>query len=224
MAGNRYSEEIKEEARELRNQGWSYKQIADKFGTSKSMTHYWCNNINYSSNSKAQLDHLIENIIVDPLYDIREDGTIWTLKDKTGKLVTNTWRQCDKKRDQNYKAVKYSGKNLRVHRIVYRKFKGKLDPNLEINHIDGNKHNNTPENLELLTSQENIQHSVDNKLHCFGEKVGTSVLTEDIVKTIRQLFYHHNLSKSEIQKKLNLKKTTVHDICEFNSWKHVTDF
>lgn len=222
--GNRYSEDVKNEARKLRSEGWSYRKIADKFGTHNSTVQYWCKNITYDDGTKANLDILIEQIINDPIYDIREDGTIWTLKDTYGKQVTSTWRRCDIHAEKKYRQVKYNYKLLKVHRIIYRKFKGKLDANFDINHIDGKHDNNIPDNLELVTSQQNIKHSVENKLHCFGEKVGTSVLTEDIVKQIRKMFYKEGLTKNEIQKSLNLTKTTVWDVCEFNSWKHVTDY
>lgn len=59
------------------------------------------------------------------------------------------------KNNVGYNAVKISGKHLYVHRLVYRTFVGVIPSNMEINHIDHDKDNNSLENLELLTHSEN---------------------------------------------------------------------
>lgn len=53
-----------------------------------------------------------------------------------------------------------NGKDRRwmVHRIVYEAFIGKIPSDCEINHIDEDKKNNRPENLEAITHIENIRH------------------------------------------------------------------
>lgn len=74
-----------------------------------------------------------------------------------------------------YKFVKlfnYSGQHtLYIHRLMYRTFVGAIPPNMEINHIDHNKHNNSLSNLELVTREENMKKAIEfygNKLnpHC----------------------------------------------------------
>lgn len=50
-------------------------------------------------------------------------------------------------------------KNLYVHRLVAEAFIPKSDPNLEVNHIDGNKANNCMDNLEWVTRSENSKHA-----------------------------------------------------------------
>lgn len=47
-----------------------------------------------------------------------------------------------------------------VHRLIYKNFIGIIDAKLEVNHKDGNKTNNYPTNLELLTHKENVLHAV----------------------------------------------------------------
>jgi hypothetical protein len=46
---------------------------------------------------------------------------------------------------------------IRVHRLVYSHFIGKLDDKLCIDHIDGNKKNNHSTNLQQITVKENIR-------------------------------------------------------------------
>lgn len=54
---------------------------------------------------------------------------------------------------------------LLVHRIVAIAFLGIPEWGMEVNHIDGNKHNNFVENLEWTTKSKNIQHAYDMGLH-----------------------------------------------------------
>ena len=52
----------------------------------------------------------------------------------------------------------------RVHRLVAEHFIENPFNKPEINHIDGNKHNNNASNLEWVTKKENCQHSWKNGL------------------------------------------------------------
>lgn len=55
----------------------------------------------------------------------------------------------------------YQGKsyNLIIHRQVALLFVDGYKNNLQVNHIDGNKNNNRADNLEWVTSKENINHA-----------------------------------------------------------------
>lgn len=78
-----------------------------------------------------------------------------------------------------------------IHRLVFRHFSKKPITNgLVINHIDGNKLNNSFDNLELVTHAENLRHAVIkglNDLKAASEK-GASVsrkFSEDEIREIR---------------------------------------
>ena len=46
-----------------------------------------------------------------------------------------------------------------LHCIVWETFIGEIPDSMQINHIDGDKHNNCLENLELVTPSENMCHA-----------------------------------------------------------------
>ncbi len=67
----------------------------------------------------------------------------------------------------NYFAVFFANKNQYIHRLMAETFIS--GPAKEhVNHIDGNKQNNTLPNLEWATASENTQHAVDTGLMTHG--------------------------------------------------------
>lgn len=93
-------------------------------------------------------------------YLIYDDGRIYS--EKTRKFL-----KCSK----DTKGYKYlSLKHLKakrscpkVHRLVISLFLGEK-PEMQVNHIDGNKENNSIENLEYVTNKENRIHAIENGL------------------------------------------------------------
>lgn len=65
---------------------------------------------------------------------------------------------------RRYLQICLSSENVKrkylVHRIVAETFISNLDNKREVNHKDGNKLNNSVENLEWVTSSENKKHAV----------------------------------------------------------------
>lgn len=50
-------------------------------------------------------------------------------------------------------------KRIRKHRFIWEYFNGEIPKGFQINHIDGNKTNNSLNNLELNTAKQNAQHA-----------------------------------------------------------------
>lgn len=61
------------------------------------------------------------------------------------------WKVCLSKNNIHYR--------LDVHRLVAKAFIPNPHNYIEINHIDGNKHNNNVNNLEWTTRSENLKHA-----------------------------------------------------------------
>lgn len=71
----------------------------------------------------------------------------------------------------------YKRKNATVHRLIATAFIPNPNNFPEINHIDGNKTNNSIENLEWCTRSHNMKHAVANGLHM-------KVIPHDLRKTV----------------------------------------
>lgn len=165
----------------------------------------------------ARNDKLIEQLLRDPDYRIYENGEVWSLIQRTGKRsICGNWRQLkihrhEKNANHFYHNIRYKRKYLALHRVIFRKFKGKLNPNKVINHIDGNSENNHVDNLELITQSENSRHSYE----VLGRSPsrGNAKIPDEVVFQIRD-DYSNGMKQSEIQKKYNVKhKSTISGIC-----------
>ena len=87
-------------------------------------------------------------------YIVSDTGLIWAIKKDGLKLKKQRITP------KGYKTTNIDKVPLLVHRIVMEAFKGKSD--LTVDHIDGNKLNNSLDNLEYVTIQENIKRAWDN--------------------------------------------------------------
>jgi hypothetical protein len=56
---------------------------------------------------------------------------------------------------RGYRVVKIKGRMFRAHRIIYYLHYGVWPGDFQIDHMDGDKLNNKPENLRLVTSEQN---------------------------------------------------------------------
>ena len=110
-------------------------------------------------------------------YYVTEDGQIWSQK-------TNKYLSQHKDKDGYLKVRLVSKDDKRhaysVHRLVLENFYPTAGMNnLQVNHIDGNKENNSLSNLEWMTCLENIHHAMDNNLR--AKINGASKLTKEQV-------------------------------------------
>lgn len=163
----------------------------------------------------ARNDNLIESLIVDEMYDIRNDGTIWTFKSGNG-TVKSTMRPISFTKSNGYLGFRYRNKFLLLHRIIYRKFVGKICPYMVINHKDGVRNNNSLENLELVSYSENNRHAYEvlkrESKKLYGTDNHQAKFTKDQVDEIRKNFDNKIMDISQLSKNYNVCRLTMRNI------------
>ncbi len=107
-----------------------------------------------------------------------------------------------------------------VHRLVSRTFLGGKPDGYVVNHMDGRKHNNGADNLEYVTPAENERHAVDMGLKARGERNNKAKLTEDDVRSIRDL-YKGGLTQVELGKMYGMSHRGIGHVVNRKNWKHV---
>jgi predicted XRE-type DNA-binding protein len=156
----------------------------------------------------AHKDIFIEELVRSPHYRVDEEGAVWTTINRGG-WPTDVWRRADLVEKHGYKGVSFKHQKLAAHRVVYRALKGELDARLVVNHIDGNKQNNHPDNLELITNSANNLHA--QKFHGgFGRtKEHPYHLRAALVRALKEL----GVSQNEIARTLGLTKSFISQVC-----------
>ena len=137
---------------------------------------------------------------IDPTrYLISDEGKIALIN---GRILNG----CNPKNEKGYirvTLVNKSGKlkKYALHRLVLAAFT--YDSNLEVDHIDCNKLNPALYNLEYVTGDENKHRASINGLYRTGEDHQFSILTNDQVRKVCELFEQgYNIRK--VEKKLGL--------------------
>ena len=92
-------------------------------------------------------------------------------------------------------------KSFKVHRLVAQAFIPNPENKREVNHIDGNKHNNNVNNLEWVTSSEN-------KLHAFEMHLNPTKRDLDEEEIIR-MYCEEKMSIRQIAKEFNVADCAI---------------
>jgi hypothetical protein len=130
------------------------------------------------------------------------------------------------KRDNGYLQVMLCSKGKirthKVHRLIAETFIPNPDNKPQINHINGIKDDNRIDNLEWVSSSENIQHAYDIGLRIprKGVDINTSRLIENEVLEIRHLL-KEGLSMNKISKIYKVSPCAIFDFKHNITWKHV---
>lgn len=176
---------------------------------------------------------ILDNIGI--LFEIDKQGRIWRIARRynaggaRGGLIAT--RKITRKRAEIHHCrgyfsvsmcVNYTSFLALAHRIVWRYFFGEIPEELEINHKNGIKTDNRPENLEVITHVQNIHHGyniglTDNR----GERHPHRKLTDLIVIAIREKYARGKVSQRELAKEYKVSYATIKDIVHGELWKHI---
>ncbi len=148
------------------------------------------------------------------------EGTTHNWCDDTG-VVYNTNRAL-KVREDRYGYLRLNliidgnHKTVHVHTLVAELFIPNVENKFQINHKDGNKQNNSVDNLEWCTAKENVIHARETGLHQ-GVRSSAIITKGDVVlhfDTITAMCSFFHVNHSTVYRRLH-----GGSFCEFRGWK-----
>lgn len=150
-------------------------------------------------------------------YYVTDDGRIWSEQ-------TNKFMSVRLDKDGYLKVVLSCTDNngrhrFSVHRLVLENFNPVSNMRqLQVNHIDGDKTNNSLDNLEWVTCKENIAHAINNNLR--AEINGSAKLTE---AQVIEIYNRSNNGESNISlgKEFSLHPDSIGKIKNKKTWKEL---
>jgi len=163
-----------------------------------------------------------------PDYYAGIDGSIWSHKKLSPNSKAAIW--CKKTlrpdKDGYLRTSMYKDKvekTILVSRAVALAWLGlPTDPKkVEVLHKDHNNQNNKPDNLKFGTRLENEQEKTAAGRRPFGEQAVRSILTEMQVRVFMRLF-QEGLSYIEVAKMFGYNKSTIGNLKNERTWKHIT--
>lgn len=154
----------------------------------------------------------MRQIVVDNIstsYFITEDGKCYN--QNTGKYLVGQKNYRNGYFSYNITMPDGSKKRLYAHRLVAMAFIPNPENKTQINHIDGDKTNNSVDNLEWVTPRENQEHAVDRELrkfkHVFCFSKDKKLVAE--YKNIREASKAVNVSAGLIEQEVNKEIKTL---------------
>lgn len=166
------------------------KKRVEKYFKTKEEAELWRNKIRKELSDKSLQDELWKNIPNFSMYQASNFGRLRSLNYKRSGIIKVLNPSISNDGYLKTMLLNDSGKynSCTVHKFITLAFYGSRPPELEVNHIDGNKLNNNINNLEYCTRSENCKHAVRIGLWEVkrGEKNGMAKLTQAQVDEARE--------------------------------------
>ena len=160
--------------------------------------------INKLRNRCRIIEKWIPIIGYDGLYEISSKGRVMSHKTRRSKVLKNNI-------NNGYARVQLTRGNVKcffaVHRLVADAFVSNPHNKPHVNHIDGDRENNLPHNLEWVTPKENLHHAIASGLNCSYKK---------LVLNTKNGIYYDSIRKAEVSMGL----TRGHLTGKLNGYKH----
>jgi hypothetical protein len=99
-------------------------------------------------------------------------------------------------------------KTIRVHRLMAELFIREVKAGEQVNHIDGDRRNNSLSNLEIVSPKENIQNALKRGVFHKGQRALKGKISREMVMEIQKLISDGKMNK-EIAKKFNIDPSNV---------------
>lgn len=124
---------------------------------------------------------------------------------------------------RGYHKIHLHGKDAKctgVHRLVASAFLGRIPDGLQVNHKNGVKTDNRPENLEYVTGKENIRHACSlGLIDRQGENNRSAKLTTEQVGWVRRIYRHGKTTYRQLGECFSVSEKTIGSIVTGHRWK-----
>ena len=152
-----------------------------------------------------------------PNYQASNDGKIRYIK--TGNILEGGY-------NRRYLRAKVDGKGLDIHRLVAAAWIPNPENKPQVNHINGNKHDNRIENLEWVTAYENNLHARVTGLSTGpkkGEQNNCAKLTDDTIRYIKSIHkpFHKEFGTRALAKRFGVNDCWLSSILNNNRKRKV---
>ena len=151
--------------------------------------------------------------------DFDYDKEVWKEIAKTGYEVSDLGRIRNKNRilagsrhNDGYVITNIHGDQIPIHRFVANAFVPNPNNLPEVNHKDGNKMNNSAENLEWVTRSQNQKHAVDMGLQPRGISTYRGKFTDEQREEIKNLWNNGCYTRRELARMYGVSHTCINDI------------
>lgn len=157
-----------------------------------------------------------------PYYLISNMGNVKKLKNLNNMKTYDRggYTRIDLYDSRNKKYLKRS-----VHRLVAEAFIPNPLNKPQVNHIDGDKDNNSINNLEWCTASENMKHAFKTGLNVpnplKGEDSHNSKMTDEKVMLLREMYDSGEFLLKELAEEFNISISVAWRIAKRNTWKHI---
>jgi hypothetical protein len=109
-----------------------------------------------------------------------------------------------------------------VHVLVATAFIGPVPDGQEVNHKDGDKRNNAPENLEYVTRSDNLKHAYRTGLMRRGEEHQYAKLDAESVAVIRRE-NRNGVGYRPLARRFGVSRRAIQQVIKGISWAHIPE-
>jgi hypothetical protein len=159
-----------------------------------------------------------------PLYYAGNDGSLWSRRRPhygTGparKMSPATTKDGYLRTSMNEDG---KPKPFLAHRLVALAFLGPCPADYTVNHKNGVKTDNRPENLEYVTRVENLRHGYANGLMARGVGRSRAKLDDDKVRDIRRRYAEGSAGMRPMAREYGVSCGVINCVVKCITWKHV---
>jgi len=100
------------------------------------------------------------------LFDYDGGDLIWKVNRGTNKVKGNIAGHVHK---DGYRYIKINKRKYKAHRVIWIYINGSIDKELQVDHINGIRNDNSIENLRLVSNQENQWNRTKAKGYCWNK-------------------------------------------------------